>query len=131
MRAFIRDLGTILDSTSEGLEETRTLTMTTLTGVTNSWKADADYHVTGYEYIGNTGNGWQVSTDATSRFIGGVTENTLDTVILGGRSANQFFAVAMSGLRIPIPEGTRIYFINGTAATQTVVLYLAKTLPRG
>jgi len=109
--------------------DTRSILFTATAGTTQSWTADADYHILGWAFTGNTGNAWGLFLDtstASAKFGGAANETTLDNVVIGGRSAATGISSMMSGLKIPFLKNAKIYFQNGTAATQSILIYLTR-----
>ena len=119
--AFVKDLSKVLD-VSVTQKPTRAIHFFALTGVTVNWKADADYFCIGV-VVSGSGNSWSFGFDTVSPAVAGVSTVYLDTKILAGPIVTNE-TPAITGIRVPVPEGTRLYLVNGTAGSMSVSCFI-------
>jgi len=119
--AFVKDLSKVLD-VSVTQKPTRSIHFFALTGITVNWKADADYFCVAV-LVSGTGNSWAFGFDTVVPAIAGVSAVYLDTKILSGPIATNE-TPGISGIRVPVPEGTRLYLVNQTAGSMAVNCFI-------
>jgi len=95
------------------------------TTTTVSWTLDDDYFFVGCYGIGNGGNSWSLNTDGANSGAGGGADNEagkvkLDTVLATGTVIPTSGLFNFSGMCTPLKKNSKIYFVNGTAFTQSI-----------
>jgi hypothetical protein len=122
--AFLKDLSHVLDTQASAIP-TRPVFFYAVTGATASWTADADYVLIGFVCSGS-GNTWKFGSDSANPSGVGVTGVFLDTNFGGGPFATNQTQL-MSGIRIPIPEKTKLFLVNATASSMGLTAYLQRS----
>ena len=123
--AFVKDLSDLLDSQRPvDLSTTRHVVLTSGTGTNASWKLDADYFFIGLSIIGAGGNTWSLNTDNRSSATPGIGTVEVDTVLY--RAVSLTGNLIVSGLKTPLNAGSTLYFVNGTAFTQVLNVFLQR-----
>jgi len=130
--AFVKDLGDLFDiSHGPAASSTRHVHLCVATAVTLSWTLDDDYFFVGCYGVGNGGNSWSLNTDGANAgsVVGADNEAgkvKLDTVLASGTVMPVSNLFQFSGMRTLLKKNSKIYFVNGTAFTQSINVVLQR-----
>jgi hypothetical protein len=121
VRAFVKDLGNVLDSGAPADVAETTLLLTTGAGVARKWTADRDYFVTGWSsatagasYAVISLSGLNATDVFTARTEVGSVWGCLNTALVNNVMNRRLF----------LGKGTVLTVFNGAASAYPLVIYM-------
>jgi hypothetical protein len=121
VRAFVKDLGAVFDFGGTAVA-TRCIHFFTLSGATTSWVADRDCVCVGAMVLGS-GNSWSFGFDKVNPAAVGTTGIYFSKILASPLLTN--LTPVITGLGIPVPLGSTLYLVNGSASSIAVNAFLS------
>ena len=125
MSAFIKDLSHVLDFGQNEQANMITVWLWAQAATVQSWQADHDYVLTGYDMVQPAAGGsLALSFDGqnVSNFTPGGANLTIIGNVLGiTQGTNKVFK---ENLTIPVPNGAKVRLFNGAASVAGCLLFL-------